>query len=203
MILETAVTQAVEDKSSTANSGTTVAVLPESEQVRQLPVAFRTIYIERGRRVIGIFRSLIQSKTSMELIFNHWVNSVKFGGPSQPNPLSSPPLSCPCDLFRSFKFCSDAKERVLCEKQREATAPIQSLVKLQPWFLSLQWTTCLWQNFNLSSCACSEGLSLGQNTLLVIYFITVWQYILQQIKYCKRKPVILGTKVILSKIIIL
>ena len=35
----------------------------------------------------------------------------------------------------SFKVCSDAKERVGCGKQREATAPIQSLVKLQPWFL--------------------------------------------------------------------
>ena len=36
----------------------------------------------------------------------------------------------------SFKVCSDAKERVGCGKQRETTAPIQSLVKLQPWFLS-------------------------------------------------------------------
>ena len=36
----------------------------------------------------------------------------------------------------SFKVCSDAKERVGCGKQREATAPIQSLVQLQPWFLS-------------------------------------------------------------------
>ena len=32
----------------------------------------------------------------------------------------------------SFKVCSDAKERVGCGKQREATTPIQSLVKLQP-----------------------------------------------------------------------
>ena len=46
----------------------------------------------------------------------------------------------------SFKICSDAKERVGYGKQREATAPIQSLVKLQPWFLSLLWKTCLRQN---------------------------------------------------------
>ena len=46
--------------------------------------------------------------------------------------------------LRSFKVCSDAKERVRCGKKREATAPIQSLVKLQPWFLSLRWKTCLW-----------------------------------------------------------
>ena len=29
-----------------------------------------------------------------------------------------------------------AKERVGCGKQREATIPIESLLKLQPWFLS-------------------------------------------------------------------
>ena len=49
----------------------------------------------------------------------------------------------PLDLFRSFTVCSDAKEIVRCWKQGESTAPIQSLVKLQPWFLSLQWKTCL------------------------------------------------------------
>ena len=43
----------------------------------------------------------------------------------------------------SFQVCSNAKERVGCRKQQEATALIQSLVKLQPWFLSLQWKTCL------------------------------------------------------------
>ena len=41
----------------------------------------------------------------------------------------------------SFKICSDAKERVGCRKKQEATAPIQSLVTLQSWFLSLQWKT--------------------------------------------------------------
>ena len=35
------------------------------------------------------------------------------------------------------------------------TAPIQSLVNMKPWFLSLQWRTCLWQNCSLGSCACS------------------------------------------------
>ena len=37
----------------------------------------------------------------------------------------------------SFKICSDAKERMGCGKQREATITYLSLVKLQPWFLSL------------------------------------------------------------------
>ena len=60
------------------------------------------------------------------------------------------------DLFWSFKVCSGAKGRVGCGKQLEATAPIQSLVKLQPWFLSLRLKTFLRQNYSLGSCACSE-----------------------------------------------
>ena len=59
--------------------------------------------------------------------------------------------------------CSDDKERVGCRKQREATAPIQFLVKLQPWFLTLRWMTCLRQNCSLGSYACSKGPALGQN----------------------------------------
>ena len=39
-----------------------------------------------------------------------------------------------------------------------------SLVKLQPWFLSLQSKTCLGQNCNLGSCVWSERPALGQNT---------------------------------------
>ena len=70
-----------------------------------------------------------------------------------------------------FKVCSDAKERVGCRKQREATAHIQSLVELQPLFLSLRWKTFLRQNCSLGSCACSEGPALGQNTLMMyIYY---------------------------------
>ena len=51
-----------------------------------------------------------------------------------------------------------------CGKQREATAPIKSLVKRQPWFLSLRWKTCLRQNCSLGFSACSEGRAFGQNT---------------------------------------
>ena len=82
---------------------------------------------------------------------------------------------CLWDLFRTFKVCSDEKERVWCGKQREATATIQSLLKLQPWFLSLRWKACLRQNCSLDSCACSEGPALGQNTLMMmstlVYFV--------------------------------
>ena len=62
----------------------------------------------------------------------------------------------------SFKVCLDAKEGVGCRMQREATTPIQSLVKLQPWFLSLRWKMCLRQNCSLGSCACSKDLPLGR-----------------------------------------
>ena len=89
---------------------------------------------------------------------------MKSGGPSWPNSLSSPPRWCPWDLFRSFKVYSDDKERVGCGKQREATAPIKSLVKLQPWFLSLRWKTCLRQNCSIGFSASSEGPAFGKKT---------------------------------------
>ena len=119
-----------------------------------------TILETRGRRVIDISGSLIWlKKTLMELMFNP---CGKF---------SSPPRCCPWDLFRSFKVCSDAKERVGCGKQREVTASIKSLVKLQPWFLSLRWKTCLRQNCSLGFSACSEGSAFGQKSLM-IYIIS-------------------------------
>ena len=71
----------------------------------------------------------------------------------------------------SFKDSSVAEERVGCGKQREATAPIQLLVKLQRWFLSLRWKTCLRKNCWLRSCACSDGPALRQNTLMMINII--------------------------------
>ena len=55
-----------------------------------------------------------------------------------------------------------------CEKQREATVHIQSLVKLQHWFLNLRWKTGIRQNCSLGSSACSEGPALGQNTLMIM-----------------------------------
>ena len=51
-----------------------------------------------------------------------------------------------------------------CGKQREATASIKSLVKPQPWFLSLRWKTCLRQNCSLGFSACRERPAFGQNT---------------------------------------
>ena len=114
-----------------------------------------------GRRVIGISGSLIWSKTLKELIFNPcgWI-LVSLEGPVSQSTL----LTSTLVPLGSFHIYSDAKERVGCRKQWEATAPIESLVKQQPWFLSLGWKTCLWQNCSLGSCACSKGPALGQNT---------------------------------------
>ena len=48
------------------------------------------------------------------------------------------------------------------------SAPIQSLVKLQSWFLSLRWKTCLQQNCSLDSGTCSEVPALGRNILMMM-----------------------------------
>ena len=66
---------------------------------------------------------------------------------------------------------------VVCGKQQKATAPIQSLVKLQSWLLSLRWKTCLQQSCNLGSGTYSEGPALGQNTLMTkFYCIIIYIY---------------------------
>ena len=105
----------------------------------------------------------------MELILTPIMNFGEVRRTQLANPLSSPLRWRPWDLFRSLKVSSDAKERVLCGKQRKSTAPIQSLVKLKPWFLSLRWKACLRQNCSIGSCACSEGPALGQNTLMMVW----------------------------------
>ena len=122
-----------------------------------------------GRRLIRISGSLTWSKTLMKVIFTPVVN---FGDVRRAQLAKSTLLTstlCPWDLFRSFKVCSDVKERVGWGKQREITAAIQKLVKLESWFLCLRWKTCLRQNCSLGSCACSDGLALGQNTDNMIY----------------------------------
>ena len=55
----------------------------------------------------------------------------------------------------------------ICGKQQETTAPPQSLVKLQPWFLCLGWKAYLRQNWSLGSCAWSKGPALRQNTMMI------------------------------------
>ena len=132
------------------------------------PCKYKYIYIYIyiwGPRLIEIYGSLIWSKTLMELVFNPCGKFL--WSPEDPVSQIHPPhllVGAP-GIFRFFKVCSDANERMGCRKQREATAPIKSLVKLQPWFLGLRWKTCLRQNCSLGFSACSEGPSFGQNII--------------------------------------
>ena len=79
------------------------------------------------------------------------------------------------ELLRSIQMLKRERERERERGLRRATegttAPIQSMVKVQPWFLSLRWKTCLRQNYSLSSCDCSEGPGLRQNTLIMMTYI--------------------------------
>ena len=70
----------------------------------------------------------------------------------------------PLGSFHTFKVCSGAKERVGCGKQREATASIQSLVKLQLWFLRLRCKTCLRQNYSLAHSPTFPSLHLRHSS---------------------------------------
>ena len=117
----------------------------------------RIFYISRrGRRVIGIFGSLIWSKTLMELRFNHCGEFRR--SPEGPvSQIHSPHLYV-------------GAPGIFPDILREATAPFQCLVKLQPWFLSLWWKNCLPHNCNLGSCACNEGPALGQITVMMMIF---------------------------------
>ena len=124
---------------------------------------FVMLWSYRGRRVVRIFVSLIKSETLMELMFNPcgefwWNLEVPV------SQICSPHLHVRAlgGLFRSFKVCSDAKERAGCGRQREATVPIQSLVKLLLWFLSLRWKTCLWQNWSQAPALAVKDLPLGR-----------------------------------------
>ena len=101
----------------------------------------------------------------MELIL---IPMVNFGEVRRAQLAKSTLLTFTLVPLGSFKACSDDKDGVGCGKQQEAAVPIKSLVKLQPWFLSLRWKTCLRQNCSLGSCSCSEGPALWQNTLMMM-----------------------------------
>ena len=93
--------------------------------------------------VIGIFGSLIWSKILMELIFNH-CGEFRWSPESPVSQIHCSHLHAGApgifsDLLRSV--------HMLKREWREATGSYrtyQSLVKLQPRFLSLRWKTCLW-----------------------------------------------------------
>ena len=127
-----------------------------------------------GRRVIGISGSLIWSENLMELIFNpcgefHWSPNGRVSQIHSPHLHTGAP-GIFSDLLRSVQILESGMQKAMGSYHTYL-----SLVKLQPWLLSLQWKTCLGQNCNLGSCIWSERPTLGQNTLMMMMMISVKQ----------------------------
>ena len=103
------------------------------------------------------------------------VNFGKIRRAQYPHPLSSPPQWAPgifSDLLRSVQMLKRERESGV----RKATGSYRtysSLVKLQPWFLSLRWKTVFGQNCSLGAWVCSARPVLGQNILLLLLFIEI------------------------------
>ena len=96
------------------------------------------------------------------------------GKPIQRNPLSSLPRGCSWNLFRSFKVCSNAKERV---GVRKATGRYHTYLipgktaVLVPEFAVKDLPSA---ELKPTFCACSEGPTIGQNALddVLLYHLT-------------------------------
>ena len=141
-------------------TSTTKLTEPGIEPVSAGPFLFM---YSLGQRLIGISGSLIWSKTLIELIFNpcgefRWSPLMLLGS------------------LRSFKVCSDARERER-ERERErggvrkgtgSYLTYSSLVKLLPGFLVCGGIPAFGRNSSLGVWICSERPALGQNTLMMI-----------------------------------
>ena len=119
-------------------------------------------------RVIGIFGSLIWSKTLMELIFNPG-GEFRCSQEGQVSQIHSPHLQVgPWDILRTFKFCSDAKEGV--DAEGNGKLPNQFIPSKTA---SLGSCICggrpvVGKNCSLGGWICSERPALGQNTLMMM-----------------------------------
>ena len=117
----------------------------------------------------GISESLIWSKTLMELIFNpcgeFWCE-VQRAQLAKSTLLTS--TFVPLGSFQIFQGL------FRCWRESEVRIGMGSYciylspVKQQPWSLSLQWKTCLWQNCTFYFWVCSERPALRQNTLMMM-----------------------------------
>ena len=130
-----------------------------SMQWRTCPWAEHWWCLLWGRRVIGISGSLIWSKTLMELIFNP-CGEFRWGPDGPIRQIHSPHL-----YVGVPGIFSDAKQSVGMRKATGSYRAYSSPGKLLPWFLSLRWKTCHWQNWSVGSCACSEGPATLDRTL--------------------------------------
>ena len=96
-----------------------------------------------GRRMIGISVSLIWSRTLMELIFSPY-REFRWSLEGPVSQIHSPRLHVGAPGIFSYllRFVQILKREWSAEKTGSCRTYL-SLVKLQPWFLSLQWKTCL------------------------------------------------------------
>ena len=117
-----------------------------------------------GQRVIGISRSLIWSKTLMELIFNP-CGEFRWSPEGPVSQIHSPHLHVGTpgifsDLLRSVQTLKR-------EWGAESNGKLSYLFipgKTAALVTDLQWKICLLQNCSFGSCAWSEGPAFGQNT---------------------------------------
>ena len=108
--------------------------------------------------------SLILSKTLMELIFNS-CGEFRWSPEGSVSQIYSPHLhvGAPGIFWDLLRFVQMRKRKWDAESKGKLTP-----VKLQPWFLSLQWKTCLWTELQPWFCVCSGRPALGQNTLMMM-----------------------------------
>ena len=121
------------------------------------------IYIHWGRRVIGIFGSLIWSKTLMELKFNP-CGEFRWNSEGPISQIHSLHLHIDVPgifsgLLRSVQLL---KRESGVRKAAGSYCTYPSLVELQPGFLSLRRNTCLWLEMGLGFWVYSKRPALGQ-----------------------------------------
>ena len=139
--------------------GNTVSIRCNMPEIKGSEPREKIIYIW-GRRLIGIFGSLIWSKTPMELIFDpcgefRWSSECPVGQIHSPHLYVGAP-GIFSDLLRSLQMLkrewgaeSNGKLQHLSIPSKTATWVPEFAVEDLPlsrtaaWFLSLRWKTCL------------------------------------------------------------
>ena len=107
-------------------------------------MVLNSLSLHRGRRVIGI-----SGHWSGQKPWWNWylTPAVNFGEVRRAQLAKSTLLSSslvPPGIFSDLLRFVLMIKREWVQKARGRCRTFKSLVKLQPWFLSLQWKTCLW-----------------------------------------------------------
>ena len=103
----------------------------------------------------------------MELIFNP-CGEFRWSPEGPVSQIHSPHLHTGTPgIFSHLLRSVQMLKRVWIRKATRSNRTYLSLVKLQSWFLGLQWKTGLWTELRPGSCVSSERPALGQNTLMI------------------------------------